>query len=329
MTDLQRAAFPDAASEAPQRRRWAFLTTRGWIGAIAGALLFAVACFAVLTPWQLDRNSDRSELNAAITAAADAPAVPVTDLMSTTAQPSPEALWHPVSATGRYLPDDTVYVRLRQDAAGSPVSEVVVPFRLEDGTVLMVDRGYVAAGALDATAPAPAGRVTITGRVQADQNDPRNRLPVVQGGVLQAWAINGFELAAATDTAGPVLGGYIQLVEGAPGVLDPVGVPQIDSGPFLSYALQWVVFGVVAAAGMAFFIYREAVDPRDESYPQEEDEGQDDAPQGDRQPRESRESRTSSARAPDPTHRTETASAPPDPTSRRSRRFDRSELYDD
>ena len=58
------------------------------------------------------------------------------------------------------------------------------------------------------------------------------------------------------------LQGYIQLTDGSPGVLTPIELPQTDSGPFLSYALQWEAFGVIALIGLGVFIYREAADPR-------------------------------------------------------------------
>nr|WP_240188702.1 SURF1 family cytochrome oxidase biogenesis protein [Nakamurella flavida] len=274
-----------------------------------------MACFAVLAPWQWDRHTERDAQNASITAAAAAPAVPVAELMSTAGQPAPEAVWHPVTATGTYLSDATVYVRLRQDANGQPVSEVIVPLQLDDGTLLMVDRGYIPFETAGSAAPVPAGRVTVTGRVQLDQTDPRNRMPSVQDGVLQAWAINGPQLTAATGVSGPVLGGYVQLVEGAPGVLVPVGVPQIDSGPFLSYAFQWIAFGVIAFLGMGFFVYREAFDPRDAHDDRDDDSGDEPEPTL---------TRTDGARTDGADEREPAATG-----GRRSRRFDRSQLYDD
>ena len=39
-------------------------------------------------------------------------------------------------------------------------------------------------------------------------------------------------------------------------------LPRTDSGPFLSNALQWAAFGVIALIGIGVFIYREAADPR-------------------------------------------------------------------
>jgi hypothetical protein len=40
-------------------------------------------------------------------------------------------------------------------------------------------------------------------------------------------------------------------------VLNVLPQPQIDSGPFLSYALQWIVFGVMAIGGLGYFTWRE------------------------------------------------------------------------
>ena len=69
--------------------------------------------------------------------------MPVTDLLSTTAQPPGDIAWRVVTATGEFDPSRQVQVRLRQDANGNPVSEVIAPFRLTSGETLLVDRGYV------------------------------------------------------------------------------------------------------------------------------------------------------------------------------------------
>jgi cytochrome oxidase assembly protein ShyY1 len=51
--------------------------------------------------------------------------------------------------------------------------------------------------------------------------------------------------------------GYFALVDNQPGVLNVLPLPQIDSGPFLSYALQWIVFGAMAIGGLGYFTWRE------------------------------------------------------------------------
>jgi len=222
-----------------------------------------------------------------------------------------------VTASGEFDQSRQFYVRLRQDSAGQPVSEVIAPFRLDSGESLLVDRGYVSFGDVSrgVTIPAlPAGQVTITGRVQQEQVDPANRSPVLVDGRVEAYAISSGSLTAAAELAGTsggsgtgdFLQGYIQLTANSPGVLTPIDLPQTDAGPFLSYALQWAAFGVIALIGLGVFLYREAFVPRDDDLDPDERN-----PTG-RNPEE-----------PDP--------AEPQPATRRRARdgFDRSQLYDD
>lgn len=255
----------------------AFLLRPGWIAVILAALAFAGACFFLLAPWQFGRNTERSAQNAAITASLTAPAVPVLDLMSGTAAPAESATWHVVTATGTFDPSRQVIVRLRQDAAGQPISEVVLPFRLTTGETLLVDRGSVSFLDDSNGVPipdVPGGQVTITGRVQQDQLDPAHRPPVTDGGRVKVTEISArtIDEAFGAQPGETFVGGFVQLTESSPGVLTPIDVPQTDAGPFLSYALQWEVFGVVALVGLAVFVVREFRDPRTD---------EDDEPDGD------------------------------------------------
>jgi hypothetical protein len=40
-------------------------------------------------------------------------------------------------------------------------------------------------------------------------------------------------------------------------VLGALPLPQTDSGPFFSYALQWIAFGAMAVLGWLYFTVRE------------------------------------------------------------------------
>ena len=259
------ATLQDAPPTPRPHRRFAFLAKPGWLGAIAGALAFAAACWLILAPWQFGRNTETSQTNAGIDAALHATALPVDQRLSTTGQPAEQSIWQPVTATGTFVPDREYYVRLRQDDAGNPVSEIVLPMRLTDGTVLLVDRGTRSTldiGSGLELPPVPQGVVTVTGRVQADQTDPRHRQPGLLNGLNQAYAVNATDLAGPVATPGTLRLGYIQLMSGSPGVLDEIGMPQTDSGPYLSYALQWCAFGAMALLAIGYFIFREATDPR-------------------------------------------------------------------
>jgi cytochrome oxidase assembly protein ShyY1 len=248
-------------------RRLAFLLRPGWIAVILAALAFAGTCFFLLAPWQFNRNAERSAQNAAITSALGAPAVPVLDLMAPTAQPPESALWHVVTATGTFDQSRQVLVRLRQDSAGQPISEVVLPFRLTTGQTLLVDRGSVSFLEVNkgvTIADVPVGQVTIAGRVQDDQLDPSNRPPTTDNGQVQVTEISAdmIDEAFGPQPGETFLAGFIQLTEQSPGVLTAIEVPQTDPGPFLSYALQWEAFGVIALIGLGVFLVREFRDPR-------------------------------------------------------------------
>ena len=36
-----------------------------------------------------------------------------------------------------------------------------------------------------------------------------------------------------------------------------IGVPHLDAGPFLSYGIQWIAFGILAPIGLGYFAYSE------------------------------------------------------------------------
>ncbi len=256
-------APPRSPRDQPRRgigARLRFLVSPRWIALIIGAISFALACYLILAPWQFGRNAERSAENAAIAAAVAAQPVDIAELMSTTAQPSPEVLWRSVTVTGTFDPGRQAYVRLRHDNSGSPASEVVVPLITADGTAVLVDRGYVSFTSVqqgEALPALPTGMVTVTGRVQADENDPRHRAPVVAPDGRMQYLAAGSEIAGS----GRVFRGYLQLTAESPGVIRPIGLPQQEPGPFFSYALQWWAFGAIAVLGIGYFIYREVSDP--------------------------------------------------------------------
>jgi hypothetical protein len=42
-------------------------------------------------------------------------------------------------------------------------------------------------------------------------------------------------------------------------------LPKLDAGPFLSYGIQWIAFGIVAPLGLGYFVYSELKIRRRES----------------------------------------------------------------
>ncbi|MFC4853911.1 SURF1 family protein [Actinophytocola glycyrrhizae] len=240
--------------------RLRLLLRPGWLALTALVLIFAGVCFTLLAPWQFTRHEERATTNAAITHAANANPADLTELLPGAARPDATTEWRTVRVTGEYLADAEVVARLRT-VLGQPAFEVLTPFRLADGTVALVDRGYVrpAQGDESVTVPEfaapPPGTVTVTARVRADERDPRDRRAESEGGRPQVYAVGSGVVERATGL--DLRPGYLQLEDGSPGVLSALPLPSLEAGPYLSYALQWIAFGTMAILAWLYFTWRE------------------------------------------------------------------------
>ena len=52
-------------------------------------------------------------------------------------------------------------------------------------------------------------------------------------------------------------GSYLQLVDNQPWRAGVVALPHLDAGPFLSYGIQWITFGIIAPILLGYFVYAE------------------------------------------------------------------------
>ncbi|HNP14017.1 MAG TPA: SURF1 family protein [Mycobacterium sp.] len=238
-------------------RRWSFVFKPGWVALALVVVAFAYLCFTVLAPWQLGKNTKTSRENHQIQASLSADPVPVTALLPQQDSSAPGAQWRRVTATGHYLPVPPVLARLRV-IGGAPAYEVLAPFAVDGGPVVLVDRGYVKpeqGTAVPPVAPPPTGTVDITARLRDSETAPADKPPFTEGGLTQVYAIDIGQVAKVTRT--PLAGSYLQLVEDQPGGLGVIELPHLDSGPFLSYGIQWIAFGILAPIGLGYFVYSE------------------------------------------------------------------------
>ena len=101
----------------------------------------------------------------------------------------------------------------------------------------------------------PAGPVTVTGRLRDSQQQIPGKDPFTENGIRQVYSINTAQVAALT--AVPLTGSYLQLIDDQPGGLGVLTLPHLDAGPFLSYGIQWIAFGIVAPICLGYFVYSE------------------------------------------------------------------------
>ncbi|WP_118915371.1 SURF1 family cytochrome oxidase biogenesis protein [Mycobacterium shigaense] len=238
-------------------RRLAFLLRPGWIALILVVIAFTYLCFMVLAPWQLGKNTRTSRENQQISNSLNTAPVSLKTLLPQQNSSAPDAQWRRVTATGHYLPDAQVLARLRV-VEGDQAFEVLAPFVVDDGPTVLVDRGYVRPEPGSHVPPIPRlpqDTVTITARLRDSEPDLPGKDPFSRDGFQQVYSINTEQVSVLTKV--PLAGSYLQLVENQPGGLGLIGVPHLDAGPFLSYGIQWISFGILAPIGLAYFAYSE------------------------------------------------------------------------
>ncbi|VEG56399.1 putative transmembrane protein [Mycolicibacterium aurum] len=238
-------------------RRWAFLLRPQWLALYVVVIAFAYLCFTVLAPWQLGKNTSTTRQNDQISRSLDAAPVPLTTVLPQQDSAAPDEQWQQVTATGRYLPEGQVLARLRL-IDGDPAFEVLVPFAVDGGPTVLVDRGYVrpvAGSQVPSIDAPPTGTVTITARLRDTEGVARGKDPFEADGGRQVYSINIDQISALTGI--PLAGSYLQLVPDQPGGLTPIPLPHLDSGPFLSYGIQWIAFGIIAPIGVGYFVLSE------------------------------------------------------------------------
>jgi cytochrome oxidase assembly protein ShyY1 len=231
-----------------------FLLRPKWLVLAAVALAFAFLCFSVLAPWQLGKNTSTSARNDLITRSVGADPVPITDVLTGNGFAADDE-WRRVIAQGSYVENSDALVRLRS-IREQPAYEVITPFVIDGGPTVLVNRGYVLP--VEGTRPpefaaAPTGPVTLDARVR--QAEGTSREPIQEDGRLQVYNINPEQIGAAVGV--DAIDGYLQLDDGQPGGLGLIELPQTDAGPYLSYGLQWLAFGIMAPLGLAYFVRAE------------------------------------------------------------------------
>lgn len=228
-----------------------------WTIYISLAVVFAIAC-AFLSNWQFSRNEERGRQLALVDANYDAAPVALEDVIPPGAALDPGDQWQPVELVGRYVSDDQVLVRNRPHG-GTAAFEVLVPFELDDGRVLLIDRGWVPPGEdrpePDAVPAAPEGQVTVVARLKPGEPAPSSGRSAPEGQVatinlpLVAAAISADTADALELSAYAIMASEDPAPSSAPQQLES---PSADPGPHLSYAIQWILFAIM---GFVFITY--------------------------------------------------------------------------
>ncbi|WP_251440187.1 MULTISPECIES: SURF1 family cytochrome oxidase biogenesis protein [unclassified Microbacterium] len=239
-----------------------------WSAYLAVAIVFAIVC-AYLSNWQFSRNEGRQTQLELVQRNYDAKPVPLGQLLSPGEALPEKSQWHPVQVHGQYEPAGQLLVRNRPHG-GTSAFEVLVPFRTDDGRVFIVNRGWVIAGDgsdVPTSIPAPpSGETTVIARLRPAEPLPPSGRGAPEGQVPSinlALVADKIGDGAAVDT-----GAYGELVSESPAPATrphAFEAPSDDPGPFLSYAIQWILFAIMGFIFIGYVIRTEVHKHRDEA----------------------------------------------------------------
>jgi cytochrome oxidase assembly protein ShyY1 len=251
---------------------------------LLGLVLVLAAVCVGLGRWQYGRFEDKRNRAAVIEANYDAAPVPLEQVLrSPDAALPPREEWTPVQLEGRYCaePGCVVYVRNRQ-LSGEVGFWQLAPFRAEDGTTLLIVRGWVpedsAQSVPSSPPPVPDGEITLTARLRPAE-PVLDRVPP-EG---QAHSVNPPQLAEQLDLDADqlVTGAFGELESEQPEAERPQALeaPETGLGPHLSYAFQWWIFALFFPGALVVRLRRQLQDLDDEQA-ERETAAQGDGPTG-------------------------------------------------
>lgn len=214
-------------------------------------LLFFIYLFIRLSSWQFDRYDQRILRNESTnTALALAP-----KKIDSITQLSQMKQWERIDLTGIYLSDQSKLVR-KQYLDNSLGFWVITPFRIENGDVILVNRGWIPIGKSASTnqdiPTAPSGVVNLEGYLQPFTetiSQPKD-LPLNQVNTID---YRYFEIDLANNL-------FVQLAKSSPmdNQVAVIPLPELSNGPHLSYAIQWILFALLLPIGWFVLLKNES-----------------------------------------------------------------------
>ena len=224
---------------------------------VFGALLFFIG-FVMLGSWQVQRRAWKLDLIERVDSRVHAPAVDAPEPAHWSQVSAANDEYRHVRVSGRFMDAATVRVQAVSELGAG--FWLLTPLRQDDGSVVLVNRGFVPAEARVPTPPAPPTAVSVTGLL---------RLTEPGGGFLRhndpaanRWYSR--DVAAIAESRG--------LNRVAPFFIDADAAPGDASSPdapvggltviafhnnHLVYAITWYTLAVMVAAGAWRFLREE------------------------------------------------------------------------
>lgn len=208
--------------------------------------------------WQLHRLDEKKAFNARVI---EQTARPVVDY--SLGVPTPVATeWTRVKLTGRYDIDKTVTI-INRSQDGSAGYDIAIPFINEDGTAVLVNRGFVPLAVQQPVTTTQ--KISIVGYIRTAQR--RGAVGAIDSTDPGTTEFQRFDLPLiAKATSSDLLPtSYVQLIKESPASNSQwpsfVSMPELNEGSHLSYAVQWFFFSATAFTAWVFVVRRKLREP--------------------------------------------------------------------
>jgi cytochrome oxidase assembly protein ShyY1 len=232
------------------------LRQRRWIG-LTLLIVILIPTFLLLGRWQWHRYEWRRDLNASITAGLAVHPIPLLNVTQPGQPWKKDNRYKHVVVSGTYDANAQTLVRSRPLNATNGFY-VVTPLDLTRGGTVLVERGWVAAGAnSNATppvSPPPTGTVVINGWFDEPDKNPGPRPSDLPDGQSKAAYPGNF------GGQSQMIDGLVVLISSLPAQPNDITIlplPELGAGPHISYMIQWICFAILAFVGWWVLLRRD------------------------------------------------------------------------
>jgi surfeit locus 1 family protein len=231
----------------------------------AALVLVAAVLSAALTArlgwWQLDRAAQKNALQAAMDSRRALPPLVQSDLQD---DATAAAAQHHrgIALQGQWVAEQTIYLENRQ-MKGVPGFFAVTPLRLDDGTAVLVQRGWLPRDQADRTrivaAPPPAGRVQVRGVIAP----PPGRLyefdAAASGAIRQNLDVKAFARETGLRLRPVSVQQQDDASQPSDGLIRQWSAPASGVHKHYGYAFQWFA---LSALILGLYVWFQLIRPR-------------------------------------------------------------------
>ena len=219
-------------------------------------MIFSRACW-FLSQWQFARAAEVDRANAIVLANYNSTPVPLEELLTPNSNWDSELEYRQVVVSGQYLPAASYLIRNRPNS-GNPGFLQLTAFETDSENVIWIERGWLPTGN-NQDSPDQVPQVdTIHRQVilrlrptepKLDRGAPTGQLPSIDLPAASALLDNQ---VVFTQSYGRLVSESPTLSRGL-----PLPMPELNQGNHLSYAMQWILFALMAIGAVYWTILQD------------------------------------------------------------------------